>query len=163
MDKAITSGLLIIASVVASVALMNAVLPAIGDSSGALSAANASAADRIRTDIEIVHVAADTSVGGEDQVLVWVKNIGSHKIQPVESSDIFLTTPSTVKRLSHGSSSGAEYWDYIVENGTDWTQTVTIKITLHLDDASVTQGAYTISVAAYNAVSATKDFSVGSS
>ena len=160
MDKAITTGILIIASVVASVALINAVLPAIGDSTGALSAANASAADRIRTDIEIVHVAADTSSGSEDQVLVWVKNIGSHKISPVESSDIFLTTATTVKRLSHGSSSGAEYWDYIVENGTDWTQAVTIKITLHLTDGSVTAGAYTVSVAAYNAVSATKDFSV---
>ena len=73
MDKAITTGILMIASIVASIALINAVLPAIGDSSGALSAANASAADRIRTDIEIVHVAADPSVGGEDQVLVWVK------------------------------------------------------------------------------------------
>ncbi len=76
MDKAITTGIMIIASVIASVALINAVLPAIGDSSGALSAANASAADRIRTDIEIVH-AASPAVVGEDQVLVWVKNIGS--------------------------------------------------------------------------------------
>ena len=160
MNNAITTGIMIIASVVASIALINAVLPAIGDSSGALSAANASAADRIRTDIEIIHVAADTSSGTEDQVLVWVKNIGSQKINPVESSDIFLTTPSGVKRLSHGSSSGAEYWDYIVENGTDWTQAVTIKITLHLTDGSVTAGGYTVSVAAYNAVSATKDFSV---
>ena len=160
MDKAITTGLLIIASVVASVALMNAVLPAIADSSGALSGASASAADRIRTDIEIVHVASP-SVGGEDQVLVWVKNIGSQKIDPVESSDIFLTSSTTVKRLSHGSSSGSEYWDYIVEGGgTAWTQTVTLKITLHLADGSVGTGAYTISVAAYNSVSATKDFSV---
>ena len=147
MDKAITTGILIIASVIASVALINAVLPAIGDSTGALSAANASAADRIRTDIEIVH-AASPAVGGEDQVLVWVKNIGSQKIAPVESSDIFLITSTTVKRLSHGSSSGSEYWDYTVEGGgTDWTQAVTIKITLHLDDGSVGTGPYTVSVA----------------
>ena len=161
MDKAITTGIMIIASVIASVALINAVLPAIGDSSGALSAANASAADRIRTDIEIIHAAAGPVVGGEDQVLVWVKNIGSQKIAPVESSDIFFITSTTVKRLSHGSSSGSEYWDYAVEGGaTDWTQAVTIKITLHLDDGSVGTGAYTVSVAAYNGVSATKDFSV---
>ena len=79
MDKAITTRILMIASIVASIALINAVLPAIGDSSGALSAANASAADRIRTDIEIVHVAADTSRGSEDQVLVWVKTLGLKK------------------------------------------------------------------------------------
>ena len=159
MDKAITTGIMIIASVIASVALINAVLPAIGDSTGALSAANASAADRIRTDIEIVHVASP-AVGGEDQVLVWVKNIGSQKIDPVESSDIFLTTPTTVKRLSHGIAAGPEYWDYTVENGTAWTQAVTNKETLHLTDGSVTAGAYTVSVAVYNSVSATKDFSV---
>jgi uncharacterized membrane protein len=56
MDKAITSGLLIIASIVAAVALINAVIPAMNESSGALVTANSAAADRIRTDIEIVHV-----------------------------------------------------------------------------------------------------------
>ena len=160
MDKAITTGLLIIASVVAAIALINAVIPAVSNSSGALSEANASAADRIRTDIEIVHVASDADVASEDQILVWVKNIGPNKIPLIESSDIFLTTPTTVKRLAHGSSSGAEYWDYVVENGTDWTRTVTVKMTLHLADGSVTSGSYSVSVAVYNAVSAAKDFSV---
>lgn len=161
MDKVITTGLLIIASVVAAVALINAVIPAVSKSSGALTAANASAADRIRTDIEIVHVASDADgVVNEDQILVWVKNIGSQKILLIESSDIFLTTPTTVKRLSHGSGSGAEYWDYVVENGTDWTQAVTVKMTLHLADDSVMPGTYSVSVAVYNAVSAAKDFSV---
>ena len=74
MDKAITSGLLIIASVIASIALINAVIPAMSKSSGALVTANAEAADRIRTDIEVIHVASKTS---PDQVIVWVKNIGS--------------------------------------------------------------------------------------
>ncbi len=160
MDKAITTGLLLIASVVAAIALINAVIPAVSDSSGALTAANASAADRIRTDIEIVHVASDAGVVAEDQILVWVKNIGPNKIPLIESSDIFLTTPTTVKRLAHGSSSGAEYWDYVVENGTDWTRAVTVKMTLHLADDSVTSGSYSVSVAVYNAVSAAKDFSV---
>ena len=160
MDKVITSGLLIIASVVAAIALINAVIPAVSDSSSALTAANASAADRIRTDIEIVHVASDAGVASEDQILVWVKNIGPKKIPLIEASDIFLTTPTTIKRLSHGSGSGAEYWDYVVENGTDWTQAVTVKMTLHLTDDSVTSGSYTVSVAVYNSVSAAKDFSV---
>ena len=160
MDKAITSGLLIIASVVAALALINAVIPAMSESSGALVTANSAAADRIRTDIEVVHVATDTSPGSEDQVIVWVKNIGLNKIAPIESSDVFLTTPSTVKRLSHGSGSGAEYWDYTLENGTEWTQAVTVKMTLHLADGSVTAGGYNVSVSVYNSVNATKDFSV---
>ena len=51
MEKAITSGLLIIASVVAAIALINAVIPALGKSSSALITANAAASDRIKTDI----------------------------------------------------------------------------------------------------------------
>jgi flagellar protein FlaG len=160
MDKAITSGLPIIASIVAAVALINAVIPAMNESSGALVTANSIAADRIRTDIEIVHVASDTSSPTEDQIIVWVKNIGHNRIQPVESGDIFLTMPSTVKRLSHGSSSGSEYWDYTIENGTSWGQAVTVKMTLHLANGSVTTGTYSVSVSVYNAVSASKDFSI---
>ncbi len=159
MDKAITSALLIIASVIAAMALINAVIPAMSKSSGALVAANSAAADRIRTDIEIVHVATDTSTD-PDQIIVWVKNIGPNTIAPIESGDVFLTMPSTVKRLSHGSSSGSEYWDYVVENGTDWTQTVTVKMTLHLADGSVGSGSYSVSVNVYNSVNASKDFSV---
>lgn len=160
MDKAITSALLIIASVIAAMALINAVIPAISKSSGALVTANSAAADRVRTDIEILHVATDTSSGSEDQIIVWVKNIGQTNISPIESGDIFLTMPSEVKRLSYGSGSGSEYWDYTIENGTEWTQTVTVKMTLHLTDASVTAGGYNVIVNVYNSVSASKDFSV---
>lgn len=160
MDKVITSGLLIIASIVAAIALINAVIPAMNESSGALLSANSSASDRIRTDIEVVHVASDTSSGSEDQIIVWVKNVGPKKIDAIESSDIFLEMPSTVKQLSHGSGSGSEYWTYDIENGSEWTQGVTLKMTAHLDDGSVTAGTYTVTVSLYNAVTATKDFSV---
>jgi flagellar protein FlaG len=158
MDKAITTGLLIIASIVATLALVNAVIPAVGRSSGALLTANNSASDRIRTDIEVIHVAADTSPVTEDRILVWVKSVGSNVIDTVEDTDIFLTTPSTIKRVPYGS--GAEYWDYTIENGTAWTQGVTVKITLHLANASVTAGSYNVKVTVYNSVSAEKDFSV---
>lgn len=157
MDKAITSGLFIIASVIASIALINAVIPAVSKSSGALVTANAEAANRIRTDIEVIHVASKTS---PDQVIVWVKNIGLNTIKPIESGDVFLTTPTEVKRLSHGSSSGTEYWDYTIENGTAWTTTVTVKMTLHLANGTLVSGGYNIIVNVYNSVNASKDFSV---
>lgn len=157
MEKAITSGLFIIASVIASIALINAVIPAVSKSSGALVTANAEAANRIRTDIEVIHVASKTS---PDQVIVWVKNIGLNTIKPIESGDVFLTTPNEVKRLSHGSGSGSEYWDYTIENGTAWTTTVTVKMTLHLANGTLVSGGYNIIVNVYNSVSASKDFSV---
>jgi archaeal flagellar protein FlaG len=158
MDKAITTGLMIIAGIVASLALINAVIPAVGKSSGALLTANSAASDRIRTDIEIIHVASSAASGSEDQILVWVKNIGSNGITPLESTDIFLTTPSTIKRIPYGS--GAEYWEYTLENGPAWTNGVTVKLTLHLANASVISGSYSVKVTVYNSVSAEKDFSV---
>jgi len=158
MDKAITTGLLIIAGIVASLALMNAVIPAVGQSSSALLTANDVASDRIRTDIEIIHVASDTSPVGEDQILVWVKNIGSTNIAPVSQGDIFLTTPTTITRIPYGSGVGT--WDYTVEGGgTDWTQAVTVKMTLHLANG-IAVGAYSVKVTVYNSVSAEKDFSL---
>lgn len=158
MDKAITTGLMIIAGIVATLALINAVIPAVGRSSSALITANSASSDRIRTDIEIIHVASSAADGSEDQILVWVKNVGSNVITPLGSSDVFLTTPSTVKRIPYGS--GTEYWDYTLENGTTWTDGVTVKMTLHLANASVVAGAYSIKVTVYNSVSAEKDFSV---
>jgi flagellar protein FlaG len=159
MEKAITTGLMIIAGIVATLALINAVVPAVGRSSSALITANSASSDRIRTDIEIIHVASSAAGGTEDQILVWVKNIGSNAIKPLESSDVFLTTPSTVKRLPYGS--GAEYWDYAFEGGaTAWTTGVTVKMTLHMLDASVVAGVYSVKVTVYNSVSAEKDFSV---
>lgn len=160
MDKVITSALLIIASVVAAMALINAVIPAVGKSSSALLQANSSAADRIRTDIEIVHVGTDTSPVGEDQIIVWVKSVGPNTIDLIDSTDIFLTTPTSVKRISYAADGSPESWNYIIENGSVWTQAVTVRMTLHLTDASVAAGAYTISVNVYNSVNATKDFSV---
>ena len=156
MDKAITSGLLIIASVVAALALINAVIPALGKSSSALVTANAAASDRIKTDIEIVHATGDTSA---KTVTVWVKNIGTTTIDDITASDIFLDTPSSVSRLSYTSGCASDCWDYALEGGaTDWKNTETVKFTLTL--SSLTSGVYSVRVSVFNGVSADKDFSI---
>ena len=72
MEKVIATALLAIASIVAAVALINAVLPASGKSSSALVAANKNAAERVKTDIDVIHATGDTA----GTVTVWVKNVG---------------------------------------------------------------------------------------
>ena len=155
MEKAITSALLIIASIIAAMALINAVLPAANKSSGALLMANAVAADRIKTDIEIVHASGnDTS----NKITLWVKNIGTKNIVPISASDVILTTPSDILRLPYVSGCSSECWDYSVEDsGSDWKQSVTVKFTL---STSVSTGVYSITISVVNAVSAVRDFSV---
>ena len=155
MEKVITTSLLLIASVIAATALINAVLPAANKSSGALLAANSVAADRIKTDIEIVHASGnDTS----NKITLWVKNIGTKNIVPISASDVILITPSDVLRLPYVSGCSSECWDYFIEDsGSDWKQSVTVKFTL---STSVTTGVYTITLSVVNGVSAVKDFSV---
>ena len=155
MEKSITSALFIIASIVAAMALINAVIPAAGKSSGALLMANAEAADRISTDIEIIHASGNATT---NKITVWVKNIGTKNIAPIRASDVILTTPSDVLRLPYVSGCSSECWDYSIEgSGSDWKQSVTVKFTLL---TSVTTGVYTITLSVVNAVSAVKDFSV---
>mgnify|MGYP001092085583 FL=1 len=150
MEKAITSAILIIASIVAVMALINAVIPAAGKSSGALLMADAEAADRISTDIEIIHASGNATT---NIITVWVKNI-----VPVTASDIIVTTPSDVLRLRYDSGCSNECWDFsIEEGGSDWDKSATVKFTL---STSVVTGVYNVKVSVVNAVSATKDFSV---
>lgn len=156
MGNAITSGLLIIASVVAALALINAVIPALGKSSSALITANSSASERIRTNIEIVHATGDTAA---KTVTVWVKNIGNTTIKDITASDIFLDTPSSVSRLSYTSGCVSDCWDYILEGGAiSWQNTETVKFTLTL--SSLSTGVYSVTVSVFNGESADKDFSI---
>lgn len=90
MEKSITTAILLIASIIAALALTNAVLPAMGKSAGALVTANKSAAERIKTDIAIVNATGDAT---NNKVTVWVKNIGTQSIKAINASDVFLTTP----------------------------------------------------------------------
>ncbi len=160
MEKAITTAVLLIASIIAAVALVNTVLPAMGKSSGALLTANKDAAERIKTDIEIITAVGDATA---NTITVWVKNIGTQVIAPVDSSDVILTAPSPngVKRLPYVSGCSSECWDYAFEGSptpTDWSRAVTVKFTLKLTD--VTTGVHSITISTFNAVSAIKDFSV---
>ena len=156
MEKVITTSLIIIASLVAAMALINAVLPALGKSSGALATANSAAAKRIKTDIDVIHSTGNTST---NIVTVWVKNVGAQVISTVKDSDIILTKPDgSVTRFTYTPGCSSECWDYTLEDSAPaWTTSVTVKITIA---TTVAAGSYSVSVAAPNGVSADKDFSV---
>lgn len=154
MEKTITTAMLVIASLVAAIALINAVLPAMGKSASALTTANSEASKRIRTDIDVIYATGDT--GGT--ITIWVKNVGTQVIKAVESSDIIIIKPSSVSRLPYVAGCSSECWDYTLEDSaTAWTTTVTVKFTV---TTAVATGSYSVSVAAPNGVIATKDFSV---
>ena len=150
MEKTITTALLVIAAVVATVALINAVIPAVSKSSGALSEANSEVADRIRTDVEIV-LATGNSTG--DVVTFWVKNVGS-------KSDVFLETPSSITRIPNTvDTTSNPSWSHTIEgSGSSWDQSVTVKVEIRL--AAGATGLHKVTISLYNSVATEKEFSI---
>ena len=158
MEKTITTAILAIAGIIATVALINAILPAASKGSGALTGANNAAANRIKTDIELVFATGETT---GDTITFWAKNVGVSTIAAIKESDIFLTTPSTITRVPYdgGGSPTIPYWVYTIEQGqTDWLQAGTVKVTLYLN--SVTTGLHKVSMTVHNGASAQKEFSI---
>ena len=112
MEKVITTAMLVIASLVAAIALINAVLPATGKSAGALAAANSEAAKRIKSDIDIIYATGDTS----GTITVWVKNVGTQIIRSVKDSGIIIEKPNGAARLSYVDGCSSECWDFTLED-----------------------------------------------
>jgi len=167
--------LLTIAGVIAAIAIMNAVYPAVTRSSSALTAASGSVDERIRTNIEIVHVVGelsststwvDTNSNDLFDFFAWVKNVGDARIVAIEETDVFFGQPGGIERIPHADYAGSSYpqWSYVVENGTDWSRTATIKITVSFDDGcpSCTKptGTYFMKVITPNGVSNEHYFSM---
>ena len=154
MDKVIVTAMLTVAALTAAIMVVNAVLPAVSRSSGALISSSGQASERIKTDLDIIHVVGDSS---GNLVYVWLKNVGGVNILAISNSDMFLKTPTANDRLPHGS--GTEYWDYVIEGGdTLWKPTVTVKATLHL--TSLAAGDYKVTFITINGTVAEKEFTI---
>ena len=151
MDKIIVTALLIVAGVVAAIVLYNAVYPAIADSGDALTRRQRQIDERLQSQIEIIHAAP----WGEssDVAWVWVKNVGSRRISAIESCDIFFGPEGNFRRLTYGAAEGG--WDYVVEQGTEWDPTMTLKITISNHDGETldVQTRYFVKVTTPNGVS----------
>jgi archaellum component FlaG (FlaF/FlaG flagellin family) len=129
MDKIIVTLLLVIAGVVCSLVVVNAMYPVITSSSGAIVDAATKIDDRIRSQIKIIEIADQN-----DTVFIWIKNVGSSRIGGIESSDVFFGPEGDFARVTYGGST-APYWDYAIENDTKWGPSATIKISIHLQSA----------------------------
>jgi flagellar protein FlaG len=159
MEKAITTALLVIASIIAAIALTNSVLPAVGRSTGAVLTSSAEVAGRVKTDLSIVFASGNTS---STEITYWTKNVGLQEILGADKSDLFLTTPTVIKRIDHLASCSSESpdcWSYSFEGGaTNWIQATTIRVSVRL--ITLTTGQHTVRFVVPNGVSAEKVFSI---
>jgi hypothetical protein len=128
--------LLIIGGVVCCMVVINAIYPAITQSTGAISDATGKIDDRIRCKIEIIEMSDSGS-----SVYAWIKNVGASRILGIQNSDVFFGPEGDFARIPFGGiGSGLPYWSYSIENGTEWDPTDTVMITINL--ASPPSGPY---------------------
>jgi Flp pilus assembly protein CpaB len=148
MDKVIVTVILIVGGVVAAFAVFNGVYPAVERSGESISNAADTVNDRITSRIEIIQA-------GENgyEVDAWVKNVGSSRIDGIESSDIFLGPDGDIARVPFSDGGPVfPYWTYQLEGGnTQWGQATTNKITIHLDN-QLTSGTYLLKMVIPNGI-----------
>jgi len=156
IDKIIVTVLLIIGGAVASFAVFNGVYPAVERSSQAVSSAADAVNNRMASQIQIIQVA---ETGAE--VDVWVKNVGTARIDGIENSDVFFGPDANIARISCASgNSTLPYWSYQLA-GTDslWAQAGTNKVMIHLSGAPA-PGTYQLKIVIPNGIFDETSFSV---
>ncbi len=170
--------LLTIAGVIAAIAVMNAVYPAVTRSSSALSSASGTVDDRIKTNISIVHSVGERDTGGsyadsceansDFDFCVWVKNVGDTRIPAIDQSDVFFGQPGAIRRIPHEDDAGGLYprWSYTIENGPRWEVAKTVRFTITFDDSvcdgddTCSTGTYFVRIITPNGVSSEAYFSM---
>jgi hypothetical protein len=123
LDKTIVTALLVMAGVISAVFVFNAIFPAITQSSDAIMSMQGRYDERLKSQVEIVYAARSG-----DDVLLWVKNIGSLRVRTVEACDLFFGTDGNLQRIPYGT--GTLHWEYAVENDSEWNPTTTLRINI---------------------------------
>jgi len=156
--EVITASLLIIASVVAVAAMVNAVFPSIHKMTNSFDSLSSNMKEKIETNIDIIFINTNNSL-----LYLWVKNTGISKI-PLDyfnKTDIFVYSSTNYWHAVFKGSTNPK-WDYSIENGDGdnyWDQGETIEITVEFDTLPADE--YKVNLILYNGLSVTDKFSTG--
>ncbi|RLC95273.1 MAG: hypothetical protein DRI39_00570 [Chloroflexi bacterium] len=150
MDKAITTALLIIAGIICTIFVFNTVYPMVNRSSSAMVSMTDQIDNRMKSRISIVH---EAHTADRLTVYVWVKNVGTTRIDGVDDCDLFFGQEGNFNRVPYVTDAGSSYprWDYEVENDTEWKPNVTVKFTISYDSDPGT-GTYFVKVVLPNGI-----------
>ena len=167
MDKVITSMLLIIAAVVATVVVVNAVLPSIQRTGNDIVAASDVVGSRIRSDVKIVET---SGVDGDDFVQIWAKNVGASNIASLDKIDVFFGESDGFERIAYDEEPTCPNpsppprtvpcWQFQLENDTQWAPFATLRITVYLDYTLQTGVEYVSKIVLPNGIIASSVFTL---
>jgi hypothetical protein len=133
VDKAITTALLIIAGVVCMIFVFNSVYPMLNRSSQAMVSMAEQVDERMKSRISIVHAASSAN---RTLVYLWIKNVGTQRIDNIDESDLFFGQEHDFERIPYAGDAGGSYpqWSYNLENDTEWQTSATLKVTITYTD-----------------------------
>ncbi len=131
--------------------VFNSVYPMVNRSSQAMVSMADTIDDRMKSRINIVHVASSSD---RQTVYVWIKNVGSSRIININESDLFFGQEDDFSRIPYVDDAGGGYprWEYTIENDTEWLSSATLKITISYD-ADPGAGTYFIKFIIPNGIS----------
>jgi len=139
VDKVITTMLLLIAGVIATVVVINAILPAVQRAGSDIIAASDVAGNRIRSDVRIIELSA---VDTDDFAQVWAKNTGASRIDAIDKSSVFFGPVNNFGYVGYDATSECptpavpprtvDCWQYAIEDDTQWSISSTVRITVYL-------------------------------
>jgi archaeal flagellar protein FlaG len=156
VQEVIVTSILIIASVIAVVAFVDAVIPSVYDLSNSYNSLANNMGDQYKTAIAIVYVYPEGN-----NVTVWIKNVGTTDIplSQVNYCDFFVYSSTNYWNPIFGSNSTPS-WNYMLVNGngSTWNPEQTIQASINLDSLP-SNTTYQIKCSLYNGVSATDKFS----
>lgn len=167
MEKVITTMLLMIAAIVATVVVINSVLPSVQRTSADITAASDIVGNRLRSDVRIIEA---TSSAGSDEAFIWVKNTGAAQIPSIDKMDVFFGETDNFERVGYDNDPTCPVpnppprlqpcWQYGIENDDEWTPTATIRITVYLDYTLSASTDYVVTVVLPNGITTRKVFSL---
>ena len=156
MDKVIVTGLLIIGSVAAAVMVIITIGPSVSNSSQSVLEIQREASNRIKTNIEVIAVAANSA---GTQIDAWVKNVGVVSILGLETSDVFVVTPGSRYDAMAYAAGGDNTWTEL-PSGASWNRGETLHIAITLPAGSpLASGNHMIRVSTPNGIVAERVFS----
>lgn len=157
VDQVVVTAILIIASVIAVVAFVDAVIPSVYDLSNSFNSFANNIGDQYQTAIAVVFVYPQGN-----NVTIWMKNVGSTDIpfSKVNCSDFFVYSSSNSWHPVFESNLTPS-WNYVLVNGNGgdmWVPKETIQVSIHLDSLS-SNTTYQVKCSLYNGVSSLDVFS----
>jgi len=160
-QEVISSAILIIAAIIATVALVNVIYPSLFTATDSVHSVSGTASDRVQTDVRI----AMTGQPNASALYVWAKNVGSTKIpaSQIVYTDVYFGDNGSMARAETGGQA-AFHWSYALDDldgDGSWGPGETLQLLISDAGSShLTGGTHDMKLVFYNSASVTDTITI---